>query len=239
MTESKSERLKAARAKAGFRSAQEAAERFGWGVSGYRHHENGIRSFGPDAAKKYARAFNVKPGWLLCIAGIDDGEPTDFTASEKLLVGNAVAAGVWREPSEDYPVVELDIPPPVRNRKRLGYVVEGFSMDLHYEPGTILDCVSIFTNGVSPETGDHVIVERRRPDGLRELTVKEYVRRGQRHFLVPKSTKPEFQTEIEIGEPSEDASFGDDEISVIAYVVSSISPRSQRLLDRMGKVRKI
>lgn len=40
-------------------------------------------------------------------------------------------------------------------------------MTLHYAPGTILDCISIFANGVAPETGAHVIVKRTKPDGLR------------------------------------------------------------------------
>ena len=111
-------------------------------------------------------------------------------------------------------------------------------MDLCYEPGTILDCVSIFTNGVEPENGDHVIVERIKPDGLRERTVKECAIRDGRFYLLPRSTRPEFQTEIVIGNPSIGAMDFDGEVRVIGFVVSAIPPRALRLLDRLGKVRR-
>lgn len=60
-----SERLKDARQKAGFRSAAEAAERFGWVSSTYASHENGTRGVKPDDVKKYALAFRSDPGYLL------------------------------------------------------------------------------------------------------------------------------------------------------------------------------
>lgn len=239
MTNLKADRLRAAREKAGYSSAQAAAEAFGWGVAGYRHHENGTRNFGPDAARKYGRAFRVKPGWLLGMEGVDETPPVDYQASPKLIVGASVAAGVWREDFDSIDVMEIDTPPPVPFAKRFGFTVEGRSMDLAYEPGTVLDCVSIFTNGVQPETGDHVIVERIKPDGLRERTVKEYLLRDGKHFLVPRSSLPEFQGEIEIGAPDETMHEGDETIQVIAFVVSSIPPRSLNLLERLGKLRRI
>lgn len=239
MSTPKADRLRAAREKAGYSSAQAAAENFGWGVAGYRHHENGTRNFGPDSAKKYGRAFRVKPGWLLGMEGIDDGPPADFKASEKLIVGASVAAGVWREEAADQEVLEIDTPPPVPFAKRFGYTVQGRSMDLVYEPGTVLDCISIFTNGVQPQTGDHVIVQRCKPDGLRELTVKEYCMRDGRHFLVPRSSQPEFATEIEIGAPDKEMHHQDETVQVIAFVVASIAPRSLNLLDRLGRLRRI
>lgn len=237
MTDDRASRLRTARMKAGYKSAAAAAEARGWTVSAYRHHENGTRAFGPDAAKKYGRAFKVKPGWLLTIDGIDDGAPSDFEASEKLIVGAPVAAGVWRKPTDDYATMEIDTLPPVSNARRLGFVVEGQSMDLHYAPGTVLDCISIHTNGVEPSEGDHVIVERLKPDGLRELTVKEVSIRDGVFFLVPKSTRSEFK-EMRIGTPDADAIDGD-EIRVIAFVVGNIPPRSLDLLRRLGKVRDL
>jgi len=233
----RAERLRVAREKAGYKNASEAARAFGWTESAYRHHENGTRGFGLDVAKKYGRAFRVKPGWLLCMEGIDGGVPTDFVASEKLIVGGIVAAGVWREPIEGEVLLEIDSPPIVRNARRLGYRLEGKSMDLVYESGSILDCISIFTNGVEPTHGDHVIVEREKPDGLRELTCKEFQVRDGEYFLVPRSSSAEFK-EMPIGKPDRDA-FEGDEIRVIAFVIGVISPRALDLLDRLGKVRRI
>lgn len=60
-----SERLKQARIKAGYRSAAEAANSFGWTGSTYAAHENGTRGVKPDDAKKYALAFRIDPGFLM------------------------------------------------------------------------------------------------------------------------------------------------------------------------------
>jgi hypothetical protein len=65
MTDSPSDRLRAARIKAGFNSAAEAARARGWREATYRHHENGTRGFGKDHARAYGRAFGVSAGWLL------------------------------------------------------------------------------------------------------------------------------------------------------------------------------
>lgn len=68
------ERLRAARERAGYSSAEEAAETFEWKASGYRHHENGTRGFGIPEALKYARAFRSNPLWLLGLEKYGGGE---------------------------------------------------------------------------------------------------------------------------------------------------------------------
>lgn len=64
-----SDRLRAAREKAGFATAVEAARRFGWLETTYRHHENGTRNFPKYKAMQYAKAFKVSPEWLLLGVG--------------------------------------------------------------------------------------------------------------------------------------------------------------------------
>ena len=71
MNSNNADRLKGARTKAGFESASDAARSFGWPEPAYRHHENGTRGYDADTAKKYGRAFKVKPGWLL---GLESSE---------------------------------------------------------------------------------------------------------------------------------------------------------------------
>lgn len=237
MGNEKAERLRAARERAGYSSATEAADNFGWKAAGYRHHENGTRSFGLDAAKKYGRAFKVKPGWLLCMDGVDDTPPTDYQADDVLTVGAKIAAGVWREDEAEFDMLEIDTPPVIPNAKRLGYIVDGRSMDEFYEPGTILNCVSIHTNGVEPEEGDHVVVRRTKADGLRELTVKEFHIRDGEFFLRPRSKDSAFQ-ELKVGKPDTDNDNGE-EVAVVAFVVGTIPPVSLRILDRLGRVRRI
>lgn len=237
METEQSKRLKRARENAGFSSATAAAENFGWGAAGYRHHENGTRGFGPDAARKYGRAFKVKPGYLLCMEGVDENAPTDYQAEETLTVGAKVAAGVWREDEAEFDMIEIDTPPIIPNAKRLGYIVDGRSMDEFYEPGTILNCVSIHTNGVEPEEGDHVIVRRVKPDGLRELTVKEFHVRDGEFYLRPRS-KANGYHELKIGKPDSDDHEGE-EVAVVAFVVGTIPPVSLRILERLGRVRRL
>lgn len=57
-------RLKEARIAAGFRSAREAANHFGWPGSTYASHENGGRGVPIEEIRKYAAAFKVSNAFL-------------------------------------------------------------------------------------------------------------------------------------------------------------------------------
>lgn len=60
------DRLKQARAQAGFNSARGAAIRHGWVPSTYASHENGqAKNIPREDAVKYARAFKISVAWLL------------------------------------------------------------------------------------------------------------------------------------------------------------------------------
>lgn len=233
-------------------SVRKMAEEMDIPASTYAAYEDPAKFKKPilpmDKAKKIAVILEkrgVNPAEVMRLAGVtgelsailapveDTGEDEDW-----LKVGASVAAGVWREPSEHADVMEIHTPPVIRGHRRFGMTVEGYSMDIFYEPGTVLDCISIYKTGVKPATGDHVIVERRRPDGLRECTVKEFVERNGSFFVRPRSTKPDFQDEIEVGRPDENHLDDGEEVKVVGYVVSAIPPRVLNLLDRMGKVRR-
>lgn len=229
------DRLRDARRRAGYETAVAAAEAYGWKASGYRHHENGTRPFDVDAARRYARAFRVDPAWLLGLATLQ--APAHIPQENEVEVIGSVAAGVWREETEWEPEQRYTIavgPSPFPGSRRYGLKVEGLSMDLQFPPGTILDCVGIFGLGLEPENGDHVIVERRRADGRREITVKKYhVDEEGRKWLLPESTRPEFQGPIEVDVPG---SGDEDEVRVVAYVIGSYQPRSLRLLERSRSI---
>ncbi|MBB3997241.1 helix-turn-helix domain-containing protein [Aureimonas pseudogalii] len=60
-----SDRLRAARIKAGIETAKDAANRFGWSEPTYRAHENGVRGLTLKNVKPYAKAFRVSSAWLL------------------------------------------------------------------------------------------------------------------------------------------------------------------------------
>src|SRR5919108_5510200 len=80
MTSTRGERLRAARARRGFKSARLAAKAMGIAISTYGAHERaeaaGGRDYGPDEAKFYARRFGVSPEWLL--TGRGQGQRDEF-----------------------------------------------------------------------------------------------------------------------------------------------------------------
>lgn len=59
------ERLRWARERAGFKTASDAARRFGWNENTYRSNENGQRDFSKRKAAVYAKAFKVTVAWLI------------------------------------------------------------------------------------------------------------------------------------------------------------------------------
>lgn len=72
------ERLQHARKRAGFETAQDAADRFGWNAVTYRAHEAGDRGLKIGVAEKYAKAFKVSQSWLLTGQGDIDGQAAEI-----------------------------------------------------------------------------------------------------------------------------------------------------------------
>lgn len=66
------ERLRKARTAAGYKSISAACRAHGWHRSTYGAHENGQNDYTPEQAEVYAKAYKVKPDWLLFG---DRGEP--------------------------------------------------------------------------------------------------------------------------------------------------------------------
>jgi phage repressor protein C with HTH and peptisase S24 domain len=58
-------RLREARRAAGFETAADAVQRFGWKQSTYLAHENGQNGLRPETARIYAKAFRASAAWLL------------------------------------------------------------------------------------------------------------------------------------------------------------------------------
>ena len=73
-----SERLQAARAKAGYATPTDAANAFGWNPVTYRSHESGERGLKANVAAKYARAFKVSQAWLLTGEGAADSSSAEI-----------------------------------------------------------------------------------------------------------------------------------------------------------------
>ncbi|MEM8581221.1 MAG: hypothetical protein AAGF50_08510 [Pseudomonadota bacterium] len=83
------DRLKLARQRAGFATAAEAANAFGWKYPTYAGHENSTRGFRVETGRQYATAFRVNEAWLMLgrgeMASIANGQLNyiDMSFSDK------------------------------------------------------------------------------------------------------------------------------------------------------------
>lgn len=184
------ERLEEAREKAGFRSAREAAQQFGWGYSTYASHENGSRGLRLDAARKYARAFRVTPGWLLTGSS---NEAEVLSAVSSIPVVGKIAAGVWMEADgfdsdDSYPLIPAAPSPDYPPHKQIAFLIEGPSMNRILPDGVYAIGV-LFQYARNPRHGDVVALRRTRA-GLVETTVKRYTERDGQILLMPESDDP-------------------------------------------------
>ena len=217
--ETPSSRLRQAREKAGYETAQAAAEAMGIPVATYIQHENGTRGYPATKAEKYARFFRVTPEYLLY--GKPSAKPAATGLGPTLMVKGIVAAGVWSE-VEHWDESEWqtftgspDVVAPLKDR--YGVRVEGNSMDLLYPEGTVLECVRYWGREPIP-SGRRVIVQRTRDDGECETTVKEFVVDADGIcWLVPRSTNPAFQA-FRGDQPGP----GIIKVEIVAVVVASI-----------------
>lgn len=229
MNDEAAERLRTARIKAGYGTAQAAADAFGWNGAAYRHHENGTRSFDVPTAVRYARAFKVNAGWLLALDKLSVPEQPAAPEETNLIdILGTVAAGVWREAiaSPEPPKKFEAGPNPHRGTQRFAVIVDGRSMDLTLQPGSVLECLRVGFGEVEPEVGDLVIVQRCRHE-LIELTCKRLAKNGDQWELRAESSLPEFQEPIPIGKPDPQL-YTDDEVRIIGIVIRSYQNHFRR-----------
>lgn len=151
----------------------------------------------------------------------------------RIPVVGTVEAGVWREVAQDQgnELEEVVVyPSRISAPGRFALRVNGYSMDRLFPPGTILDCLSVpfaGENGPQPRLGDIVIAERSR-GGLIETTCKRLDATEDGSFVLrAESSRPEFQTPVQIGRPDNNFD-GDDTVRIIAVVNSAI----MHLLER-------
>jgi hypothetical protein len=94
VTSDRADRLKWARARAGFDSPRAAARHHRWNENTYKAREGGLRDYSPEDAVVYGRAFAVWWGWLL----LGEGDP-DRRRNVVPVVGRVGEGGVI-EPAE-------------------------------------------------------------------------------------------------------------------------------------------
>lgn len=142
-----------------------------------------------------------------------------------LFIKGEVAAGVWKEAFEwdqgDWMPYHGGSHVNFPDEARFGLIVSGESMNEVYPPGTVLDCVSCIHGGIEKvNSGQRVIVVRRKVGGEVEATVKEYLETEDGIWLVPKSRNPAFHQAIPLDSADPDI----EETVIVAVVKGSYRP---------------
>lgn len=167
-------------------------------------------------------------------AGIDPPRLDSLTVSQgervpakTLAVRYEVGAGIWRsvddvhQPREE-PDVLVQEHPAYRGFDQWLERVLTDSMDKEYPIGTLLHVVDRISLGYAPQTGDHVIIERRQDGGLRERTVKEVVRTPKGIQLWARSTNPHWDGPLTIHNGQDPEHF---EVEIVGLVLGSYRAR--------------
>lgn len=172
--------------------------------------------------------------FLVKIAEVADVPLSDLTNSDvevgpispRHFIKGEVAAGVWRDAWEwersEWMEYQGGAHITASPDARFGLVVAGESMNEVYPPGTILDCVSLIHGGIAEvKSGQRVVVVRKKYHGEVEATVKEYLKREDGEWLVPRSNNPAFQVPIKVHDDNDPEI---EETVIVAVVRGSYKP---------------
>lgn len=195
-------RLKAAREKAGYRSASAFALKHGFNDSGYRHHENGTRGYQIEIAKAYAPLLGVTWQWLM-----DGGEMPDLPAEKPARNLSDLAHEPLTETVINIHQMPRDIP--ILGSAACGedglFEFNGQILDHARRPArlqNVKDAYALFASGLSmspwrepgqlvyvhphqpPKVGDYVVVQLvpERPGETPGAYIKKLVRRTEKEL---------------------------------------------------------
>ncbi len=161
--------------------------------------------------EKFSKLFHVPPEQIIA-AG---------PAVRVVKVRAYVQAGHWSEssdwPEDDWYDVAIPEDPALQTISLFGAETRGPSMNKRYPERTVLVHTSQVETGEDLILGKRYIIERERPDGTRETTVKTLSQDDDgKLWLMPESTDPRFQTAIPLDEEL------DAVVRVIGRVVYSV-----------------
>jgi transcriptional regulator with XRE-family HTH domain len=154
---------------------------------------NGKMKLTTEYLQKFGNLFNVPPEQIIA--------PPSSTRIVK--VRGPLQAGHWAESVEwdedDWYDVAIPDDPALRSVPLYAGETRGPSMDKRYPERTVLVFAHVEDTHEPLMVGKRYVVERERPDGLREATVKQlWADENGRMWLLPESTDPRFQQPIPI-----------------------------------------
>lgn len=179
------------------------------------------------------------PEFLLKLANLANTSVNDFLgevelypiAVEDIRVIGKVEAGTWGEALEWQPdqqfAISVEPHPAFQSMRKYGLKVVGPSMNLEYPDGTLIICVDLAESRHRLQSGDHVVVERRKPSGLIEVTVKEYsLQPDGSEWAIPRSTDPRYSAPYRLAPPTNGENA--EEIRVLSLVIGSYRHRTTK-----------
>lgn len=192
-------------------SQAEVADQLGIATENYNRLETGKTELTLKKMERLARILHCRPiDFLVNQAG-----------TRMVKVRASVQAGAWTEsnewPESDW--YEVSVPDAEDLRRFPLYAAEtrGPSMNKIYPEGTVVVFTAMADRPIDPQPGKRYIVERRRTDGMQEVTIKTLAKDDSGKFwLLPESTDPRFQAPIEINGNDGDT------VQIIGNVVYSL-----------------
>jgi len=179
-------------------SQAEMAKRLGTSQPQYQRLEKGLRPLTPKWALKIEAEFGIPAAQMVFKNEVDKSLP-----ARKVTVIGYVQAGAWEETWElqEEDQYAIYIPPDVNLSGYSLYAAEtrGPSMNKRYPEGTVIVFTNIIETHEELMPGKRYVIERERPDGLKEATVKLlWMDDKGKPWLLPESTDPRFQEPIPI-----------------------------------------
>ncbi len=208
--QARADRLRKARADAGYSSVKDASEALGVGYPTYAAHENASRGIRPDAAERYARKFKVSSSWLL----FGDGEasriqpsdapqePPNAIVGEKLppimeqakipLYGHAVAGVDGEFVLNGNKLDDITAPPSLLGiHGAFAVTVSGDSMEPRYEDGETL----FLDPRRRVSRGDYVVAQvQMEEEGPTLAYIKKFVRHNSKELVLEQFNPPKLLT---------------------------------------------
>jgi SOS-response transcriptional repressor LexA len=219
MIETQADRLRKLRIAKGFSTAADAARAYGWPITTYQSHENGARGLKLDAAKRYAKAFNSTPAFIITGTGGGNSDTVNVVINVPLLA--RVSAGSFRydEGLEEGAVKVPAVPRrDISAALQYSVIIDGPSVNLRIPDGAYAICVPYesFPGGAQHGQLVHVVRERA---GLHEHTIKElrYTKDGT--VLMPVSSDPRFQESVVLSADEDDTI-----VRIKGVVIGSFQP---------------